>query len=204
MGANSFSDGYAYARQIFLERYFLMRKIALAAVALAGSMALIGVTAVPAFAADTPVTVAVAKGEISISAPKDGATLTKSGPDTNLDATATATIAATTVTDLRAGEALWKATVSLSNLSDGIAMSPKTISTTDATYLANTAETVGTVTMATPATVTGLNATTAPTSQAATAVTGNNSASWTATLTVKVPSEALVADYKGVVTQSVS
>ena len=180
-----------------------MRKITLAALALASSAALVGVTAVPAFAAGTPVTVAVTDGGISIAAPTESAALTKSSADANLDATATATLGTTTVTDLRTGVTPWHATVSLPALSDGAA-TPKTISTTNATYLANAATTEGTVEMAAITQVTGLDdATTPPTSQAASTVNGNNSAAWTATLTVKVPSETLVGDYSGTVTQSV-
>ena len=58
--------------RIYFERSCFLRKITLAAVALAGSMALIGVTAVPAFAAptgDTPVTVTVAAGVLAITVP---------------------------------------------------------------------------------------------------------------------------------------
>ena len=181
-----------------------VRKITLAALALASSAALVGVTAVPAFAAATPVTVTVAGGGISIEAPTTSAALTKSSADANLDATATATLGATKVTDLRAGTTPWSATVSLPALSDG-ATTPKSISTTNATYLAGTTDLVGTVTMATIAQATGLdNASTPPTSQAASSVDGNNSASWTATLTVPIPDQVLADTYTGVMTQSVS
>ena len=182
-----------------------MRKITLAALALAGSAALVGVTAMPAFAAATPVTVAVASGGISITAPTGSAALTNGTADANLDATATATIGATKVTDLRAQDVLgWTATVSLPALSDG-ATTPKSISTTNATYLAGTTDLVGTVTMATIAQATGLdNASTPPTSQAASSVDGNNSASWTATLTVPIPDQVLADSYTGTMTQSVS
>lgn len=178
-----------------------MRKVTRAALVLAGSAALIGVTTVPSFAADSPVTVSVVAGSLSISAPTTSTALVKGSADANLDATATVNLAATKVTDMRAGTATWTATVTLPALT-GTTVTTETIPTTDATYLAAAATVVGTATVTAPSTVTGLS--TAKTSQITTVVDGNNSASWTADLTVNVPSETLVEEYTGTVTQSVS
>ena len=177
-----------------------MRKITLAALALAGSAVLVGVTAVPAFAvttADTPVTVTVTAGVLAITVP---ATASLSTVDPGADSTVA--LGATVVTDERAGVLNWTATVSLPALTGDAVGSTETIPTTGATYLAGTATQNGTATLATPATVTDLS--TAKTSQAATAVSGNNSASWTATLTVPIPDQVLADTYSGTMTQSVS
>ena len=175
-----------------------MRKVTRAALALAGSAALIGVATVPSFAADTTTTVVVPAGVLSITAPATATLVTAAvapGADSSV------TLGATKVTDERAGTAGWIATVSLPVLSDS-ATTPKTIPTTSATYLAATATLTGAPTVAAPSTVTGLS--TAKTSQSATAVSGNNTASWTATLTVPIPAQALASTYTGTMTQSVS
>ena len=177
-----------------------MRKVTRAALVLAGSAALIGVTTVPSFAATsatTPTTVTVDAGVLSITVPASA------GLSTVLPGqTSTATLDATVVTDARAGVVNWTATVILPALTGDAVGSTETIITTGATYLATTATKTGTVTV-TPATViTGLA--TAKPSQATTAVSGNNSASWTATLTVPIPAQVLADTYSGVLTQSVS
>lgn len=74
-------------------------------------MALIGVTAVPAFAettGTTPVTVTVEAGVLSITVPET-AVLSTVLPGAN----STVTLTATVVTNARAGTANWTATVSL-------------------------------------------------------------------------------------------
>ena len=176
-----------------------MRKITLAALALAGSMALVGVTAVPAFAAtgDTPVSVTVASGVISITVPGTKA-LTAALPG----ATSTTTLGDTVVTDGRAGTAGWIANVTLPVLTGTVTSTNATIPTTGATYAVTTATKTGTVTVTAAATITGLG--TAKTSQTATAVSGNNTATWAATLTVPMPAQVLADTYSGTLTQSVS
>lgn len=178
-----------------------MRKITRVALALAGSVALVGVTAVPAFAVttdDTSVTVTVAAGVLSITVPAT-ATLSTGVPGAN----STVTLGATKVTDSRADIADWTATVSLPALEGDTVGSTETIPTVGATYLAGTATETGMSTLAAPTTKTDLS--TAPQiSQAATLVMGNNSASWTATLTVPIPPDVLADTYSGTMTQSVS
>ena len=177
-----------------------MRKITLAAIALAGSAALVGVTAVPAFAVttdDTTATVTVEAGVLSITVPATAA-LSTVLPGAN----STADLGATKVTDARAGTANWTATVILPALTSDVLVG-ETIPTTGATYLAGTATLTGEPTVTTPTTVTDLS-TAAVTSQATTAVSGNNSASWAATLTVPIPDQVLADTYTGVMTQSVS
>ena len=179
-----------------------MRKVTRAALALAGSAALIGVTAVPSFAAatgDTTVTVAAQAGDLAITIPA-APTLSRGVPG----ADSTVTLAATKVTDERAGIAAWTATVTLPTLSNGLVTpNDDTIATTFATYLAVAATLTGGPTMATPTTKTDLS--TAKTSQTASATDGNNTASWTATLTIPIPDQALAIDtYSGTLTQSLT
>jgi len=187
--------------RIYFERScFFMRKITFAAIALAGSAALVGVTAVPAFAAttdDTTTTVTVTPGVLSITVPAD-ATLSTGVPG----ADSTINLTDTEVTDARAGTVNWTATVTLPALEGDAVDSTETIPTTGATYLADTATLTGSPTLEDPATLTDLS--TAKTSQATTAVSGNNSASWTATLTVPIPDQVLADTYSGTLTQSVS
>ena len=176
-----------------------MRKVTRAALALAGSAALIGVTTVPALAVTTdttPTTVTITPGVLSITVPT-GASLSTGVPGAN----STATLTATKVTDERAGTVNWTATVALPVLT-GNTLTTQTIPTTGATYLAGTATLTGSPTVTTPATVTDVS--TAKTSQVTTAVSGNNSASWTATLTVPIPAQVLADTYTGTLTQSVS
>jgi len=177
-----------------------MRKITFAAIALAGSAALVGVTAVPAFAAttaDTPATVTVEAGVLSITVPATASLSTGvPGADSTVD------LGATVVTDERAGTENWTANVTLPALTGDAEGSTETIPTTGATYLADTATLTGSPTVTAPAPVTDLS--TAKTSQVTTAVSGNNSASWTATLTVPIPDQVLADSYTGTMTQSVS
>lgn len=175
-----------------------MRKVTLAAIALASSAALVGVTAVPALAADTPTTVTVDAGQLSITVPA-AADLSTVLPGED----STATLGATKVTDARAGTAGWEATVSLPALI-GNTLATETIPTTGATYLAEVATPTGTVSVAAPTAKTDLTTATAKISQTATGVNGNNSASWGATLTVPIPTDVLADSYSGTMTQSVS
>jgi hypothetical protein len=77
------------------------------------------------------------------------------------------------------------------------------ISAANASYTAGTATKTGTVTVTAAAKQTGLS-TTGKTVQTATAVNGNNTATWDGTLALAVPSDALADDYTAVVTHSAS
>ena len=170
-----------------------MRSITRTALVLACSAALAGSMAVPASAADTTTTVTIANGGVSLSAP-GGATLSAGIPGTN----STVTLGNTTVTDARAGIVNWTATVSLSALT----VSGQTIPTTGASYFASTASLTGGSTLI--ATSSQLDLSTAKTSQVTSTVSGNNTAIWTALLTVPIPAQALAGTYSGTLTQSVS
>lgn len=167
------------------------------ALVLACTAALAGSMAVPASAADTTTTVTITGGSISLAAPPSAALSTGTAGQPS-----TATIGTTTVTDLRAGEVNWTATVSLLALT-GRTLTEETIPTTEATYLASTANAIsGSPTFVAPAIRTDL--TSSKVSQTTSAISGNNSASWTAALMVPIPAQVLADTYDGVLTQSVS
>lgn len=175
-----------------------MGSITRTALVLACSAALAGSMAVPASAADTTTTVTITGGSISLAAPPSAA-LTTGTPGQP----STATLGTTTVTDLRAGVANWTATVSLPALT-GRTLTGETIPTTGATYEASTATVIsGSPTFVAPASRTDLS-TEPQVSQTTSAISGNNSASWTAALMVPIPAQVLADTYDGVLTQSVS
>ncbi|MFF1382187.1 hypothetical protein ACFVWT_01340 [Arthrobacter sp. NPDC058288] len=170
-----------------------MRSFSRASLVVAASAALIGSIALPASAADTTATVEVPVGSLSISAPV-GADLTTITPG----GSASATLSGVQVTDTRAGEAGWAAQVVLSNF---VGATPSNvIPATLATYAPAAAVPTGTVTVE-GTTQTDLS--TAKTVQAATAVTGNNSAIWNADLSVAAPADALADVYTATLTHSV-
>ena len=141
----------------------------------------------------TPVTVVVPRGFLAMTVPA-GATLSTGVPD----ADSTVVLAATVVTDERRDVLNWTASVSLPELTGST--TSETIPTTGATYTAATVTKTGTSTV-TPTAITGLTA--ATTSRAATGVHGENTSSWTATLTVPIPANVLADTYSGTMTQSV-
>ncbi|MHA7289683.1 hypothetical protein ACX80V_08570 [Arthrobacter sp. MDT3-24] len=161
---------------------------------LACSAALAGGIALPASAADTTTTVTITSGFLTLTAPASAALSTGTpGADS------TVTLGDTTVTDARAGTTNWIATVSLPALT----ASGQTIPTTGASYLASTAGLTGGPTLNAPATRLDLS-TTPKVSQATSVVSGNNTAVWTALLTVPIPAQVLAGTYSGTLTQSVS
>ena len=167
-----------------------MRSISRISLVMAASAALVGSIALPASAAEdrTETTVNVTAGGLSISAPETAALL-----DVAPGAKSTATLPDVKVTDLRAGILGWVAAVSLG---DFVGTDPTNTFTADAaTYTPGAADVNGTATVAeTPAAdLTSLKAV-----QTATAVKGNNTATWTAELSVNAPTDAL-ADRKSVV-----
>ena len=173
-----------------------MRSITRTALVLACSAALAGGMAVPASAANTTTTVTITGGLLSLTAPASAA-LSTGTPGAN----STVTLGNTTVTDARADVLGWSATVTLPALAGGT-LTAETIPTTAATYLAATVTPTGTSTLAAPAL--GTDLTSAKVSQAATAVSGNNTATWTALLTVPIPAQVLADSYSAVLTQSVT
>lgn len=169
-----------------------MRSISRVSLAVAASAVLVGSLALPASAADTTATVEVPTGSIGISAPANAplSDLTPGG-------SASAALTGVAVTDNRADEAGWSATVSLTNF---VGVTPTNIiSSTLASYAPGAAVETGTSAVAATS-QTGLS--TAKTVQAATGVVGNNTATWDATLSVTAPSDALADIYTATLTHS--
>lgn len=169
--------------------------VAAAAMLAAGSVVL---TASAAHAADsaTDTSASVNSGVLSISAPTS-VTFPAADPGTTSQATASGI----RVDDTRAGTVGWTTSVSVTAFTS--AGDPtRTIPASALTYAPSAASTTGTVTVTASSPITGGTAGQAV--QTASAVTGNNTATWSADLTLSVPSDALAApDYVATVTHSV-
>jgi hypothetical protein len=177
-----------------------MRNITRASIALIGAVALTGATALSASAepisdGGAPVTVAVDGGEIVLGAPSALA-LTAAAPN----APATGVLGTMTVTDTTASTTDWTVQVTVSDFVSTVnATVVDTIPAAAFTYSPNVATVAGVATVVPGADSIGGNLSTA---QSATAVHGNNTASWTADVTLLIPSAALAGDYTGTVTHS--
>jgi hypothetical protein len=176
-----------------------MRKSSFAALALVGSAALVGGVVTPAIAADTTSTVAVSGGTLTIGAPETSVLTNITSSSSEQEATATLTDVS--VIDDRASTATWTASVALSAFSgastSGTVIPPETAVYTPAAAVV----TVSPTTVVTPTTATDLS--TAKAVQASGGGTSSNTATWDATLTVKVPALALADDYTATLTHSV-
>jgi hypothetical protein len=178
-----------------------MRNITRASIALIGAVALTGVTAMSATAATDPTvaTVAVAGGDLSISAP-DTLALASTGPGVD----ATAELTPIVVTDARASTTAWVASILVTDFTSDNTSAP-VIEASALSYTAGEAlvagEGIATVDAAETAVVG--DPTTAATVQTASAVNGNHTATWLATLVLTVPGNALAESYVGTVTNQV-
>lgn len=177
-----------------------MRK-QLVALALAGTAAA-GLLAAPqAQAADTSTTfVLSAAGGISISVP--AATELSAGTATNAG-TLSAALGAVTVNDQR-GALLgaWTASVTASDFTTGTATADETIAKANVAYLSGAATAFTGVAVLTPGQVLPEALSAQRTAYSATATVGNNSATWNPTVTITVPSDAVVGTYAGTITHS--
>jgi len=159
------------------------------------SAAMTGGMALPASAADTKATVEVLSGSLGFSSAPAYASLGVVDPG----AAAAITLRGITVTDNRAGTAGWSASVVLTDFT-GEATGAR-LSAAGATYTPTAATTTGTITVTAS---TSTDPTTPRVIQTATSVTGNNTATWNAGLTVHVPNDAVVDVYTATLTYSVS
>jgi hypothetical protein len=159
------------------------------------SLASVVLVAAPANAADTPVTVQIDGGVLSISAP---VALVAATPITAGVAAQTVAIALgdVTVTDNVGGTAGWAASVVATQFTSANG----TLPLTSGSYATGAVTTTGTVTV-TPAPSAAV--TTAATIAAGTAVSGVNTAAWNPTVTVAIPEGALAGTYASTVTHSV-
>jgi hypothetical protein len=170
-------------------------KIAAAALFLGGAGVL--TFAVPAFAAtaaDTPVTVVVSQGTLGISAPT-ASVLLGTTPASATAQTVTSQLGSVLVTDNRAGTAGWIATAGATAV--GATGLPPSLM----------AYTPGDTTVAGTATVTGstLASMGAPSAvESATAVIGDNTATWNPSIVVTIPAGSVAGTYSATITHSVS
>lgn len=174
-------------------------KIIRVTLALVYSAALAGATALPASAADTVATVAtveISSGSLGFSSAPTSASLSAVDPGADAAITLRGT---TTVTDNRAGTAGWSATVVLTDFT-GEATGAR-LSAAGATYTPTAAATTGSVAVTAS---TATDPTTPRVIETATCVTGNNTATWNAGLTLRVPNDAVADAYTTTLTYSVS
>lgn len=179
-----------------------MRRLTRVSIVMAGSAALIGSMALPAFAAPTDPTdlsVEVNGGDLSI----DGGTA-PAGAILDPGQMANFALADVTVTDTRAGVEGWTASVFMSPFES---LATGTLVPASALYTPGEAALTGTSTVEEAAAgVSVLGATdlgTAVAVQTATVVTGNNTAIWGADLAIQVPAQALADVYTATLTHSV-
>lgn len=171
-----------------------MRPLPIVAVA-AASLALAVGTATSASAADTTTTFVVNGGGLAITAPASKA-LGNGGPGSS---SVSAELGNVAVTDTRAGVIGWGATAASTDFISGT----KTIVKGQVNYSAGVTVTSSGTAVFTPGTPGAFGAT-PNTAYTAMAVVGNNSATWSPTLTVSIPADALAGTYGATVTHSVS
>lgn len=167
-----------------------LRKPFLVAITAAG---LVCATTMPASADDTAVTFELTGGDLTLSVAASAALVDEaSGVAANV---ITGTLGVVTVTDARGGTADWAVSAGSStftgtglSVSDGVEYTNGTVTETG----------INTVAAATALEIMGDPGPVAE----ATAVSGNNTASWNPTLDVSMPAGALVGEYAGTVTTS--
>jgi len=163
----------------------------------AGGLAL-AIPASAATASDTPVTVEVSGGALSISAPTGSVDLGSVLASTSAQ-TVSSLLGVVTVTDTRAGTLGWVATAGATDFTGPQSISVSTPGSV--TYTPGQATVTGTANVA-PTDENHLY----PTSpvQTATGVSGANTAAWNPTIAVTIPAGALVGTYGTTITHSVS
>lgn len=174
-----------------------MRKLTRVSFVVAASAVLVGAVALPVAAApssDTTTTLTVTGGGLAITAPA-GAALLDAAPG----GTATANLTGVQVSDTRAGTVGWTTSVLATNLT-GTISGAAAIPASAAIYTPSLATVTG-IAVVTPTTRSDLS--TAKAVQTASAVVGNNTATWGAALSVVVPGDAMADTYSGTLTHSV-
>ena len=193
--------GAAALRGSFM-RKVLGLSISAAAILATGLLPAAAFAAMTSPAADTPVTFTVEGSGIAVTAPVDSVAL--SNPD--IGATASGSLGIVEVTDSQGLDGgTWNAIASTTAFTTGTATDAETIPITDVGYAPASLSHTGTVTL-TPTTITiaGGGLTGSPTVIAATDITGNNTGSWNPVISVFVPTTAVIGDYSGTITESVS
>jgi hypothetical protein len=165
----------------------------------AAGIGLLVATAVPASAADTTVTFSITSAGLTITAPGSVSIGSVGAGATSISGQ----IGPVTVTDARAAlNASWTATVTGTDFTTGGGTPAETIGNINVSYSPGSAtSTTGTATF-TPGAGGIINV--PRTAFTATAITGDNSATWNPTLTVTIPAAAVAGTYSGTVTHSVA
>jgi hypothetical protein len=154
----------------------------------------------PAPSVDTTLTFTVSTGGLDMTAP-DSMDLGTGAPGTTIGPTA---IGDVEVIDGRAAlGATWTASVSSSDFTTGTATPAETIPVAAGTYDSGAATTTGTLTLSGPLPAFPL-AGGAQTVFTATAINGDNTATWDPSLSVAVPAGAVGGAYTGTLTHSVA
>jgi hypothetical protein len=161
----------------------------------AGVLAL-GTPAFAATASDTPVTVEVSGGSLSISAPTGSVDLGSVLASTSAQ-TVSSPLGVVTVTDSRAGTLGWVATIGAGDFTGPQVISVSTPGSV--TYTPGTATVTGTANVA--ATNEDHLYPTVPV-QTATGVSGTNTAAWNPTIAVTIPAGALAGTYSNPATRT--
>jgi hypothetical protein len=179
----------------------LLHRTKIVAAGVAG-IALAGLAAGPALASgDTTTTFTLAGNGLSVSVP---ATANLSSVSSTLIGTSSlsGSLGSISVTDNRGGLAVvWTATVSSTDFTTGGGSTHETITKTNVGYNPGTisASGIGTA-VGTPA----VSLVTSAPVVAATGVTGAESASWSPTVSVNVPSGSVAGTYTGTITHSIA
>lgn len=182
----------------------------LATIALTTGLAVAGIAGIagPAHAAitgDTSMTFTLSGGTLAITVPSSKAL---GSVATGTATTASAQLGTIAVTDTR-GALLgsWTASVSSSDFTTGASTANETIAKANADYWSGAATaTTGTGVFG-PGQLLVANKVTLATSRtafSASALVGNNTASWNPTVNVTIPSAAVAGDYTGTITHSIA
>lgn len=172
-----------------------MRSLSRVSLAVAASAVLVGSLAFPATAADnttTTTTVVIDAGSIAVSAPGAASLSALTPADT-----ASANINGVQVTDNRAGVEGWAVSVVLGDFTGKL--TNDVIPAANASYTPSPASVTGDALVAE---TTSANLSVPTTVQSATAVNGNNNATWNAVVKVSAPSDALADTYTATLTHS--
>ncbi|WP_104129536.1 hypothetical protein [Cryobacterium sp. N21] len=187
-----------------------MRKSSFAALALIGSVALVGAAVTPAMADDEPTpktaTIEIVGGALSITSGSSFALLGTAGAAAAPGTTVSGIAAGITVTDDRAGTTGWTSSVSMADFTAGTGVATEISVEGAGFYTPGTATQTANLGTSSVAVGTVQFGTTggAFVQQTATNVSGNNESTWSADLSVPIPANTLAGTYTSTITHSVT
>lgn len=159
----------------------------------------------PANAADTEATFTLTAGSLSVTAPASSAL---GSVATGTASTTAAQLGTVSVTDNRgANLGTWTASASSSDFTTGGATADETIAKANAHYWSGLETASSGTAVFLPGQATALDKeslSASITAFSASAIVGNNSASWDPTFNVDIPSDSVAGEYTGTVTHSVA